>query len=156
MWGTTGQGMSKKALRPGRRPRHSPPSRRSQAFRGTTGGTTGAAGGAKLLPTFQRDMPRIATITLRQGTQSVTLERKGETWSLKDRGGYPVQGERVRALLVKLADVQWIESSGNYVHLHAGKDVHEVRETLTSIESRLDPRQFVRIHRRTIVSVDAM
>jgi two-component system LytT family response regulator len=61
-----------------------------------------------------------------------------------------------RTILIKLADVQWIESSGNYVALHVGKDTHEVRETLTSIESRLDPQQFVRIHRRMIVSVDAM
>jgi hypothetical protein len=70
---------------------------------------TGTAGGAKLLPSFQRDMPRIGTITLKQGAQSITLERKGETWSVKDRGGYPVQGERVRALLVKLADAQLVD-----------------------------------------------
>jgi two-component system LytT family response regulator len=61
-----------------------------------------------------------------------------------------------RTILIKLADVQWIESSGNYVALHVGKETHEVRETLTSIESRLDPQQFVRIHRRMIVAVDAM
>jgi two-component system LytT family response regulator len=61
-----------------------------------------------------------------------------------------------RTILVKLADVQWVESSGNYVVLHAGRDLHEVRETLTSLESRLDPERFVRIHRRMIVAVDAM
>jgi two-component system LytT family response regulator len=61
-----------------------------------------------------------------------------------------------RTFLVRLADVQWAESSGNYVVLHAGRDAHEVRETLTSLESRLDPSQFVRIHRRVIVAVDAM
>jgi hypothetical protein len=70
---------------------------------------SGTAGGAKLLPTFQRDMPRIATITLKKAGQSLTLERKGEAWSLKDRGGYPVQGERVRALLVRLADAQFVD-----------------------------------------------
>ncbi|HVZ50146.1 MAG TPA: LytTR family DNA-binding domain-containing protein [Gemmatimonadaceae bacterium] len=61
-----------------------------------------------------------------------------------------------RTILVRLADVQWIESSGNYVALHARRETHEVRETLTSLESRLDPSQFVRIHRRVIVAVDAM
>jgi two-component system LytT family response regulator len=61
-----------------------------------------------------------------------------------------------RTILIKLADVQWIESAGNYVSLHVGRDTHEVRETLTSIESRLDPARFVRIHRRMIVAVDAM
>ncbi len=71
--------------------------------------STGSAGGAKLLPSFQRDMPRMSTIMLKQGTQSVTLERKGEAWSLKDRGGYPVQGDRVRALLLKLADAALVD-----------------------------------------------
>ena len=70
---------------------------------------SGVAAGAKLLPSLQRDMPRIATITLKQGANTVTIERKGEAWSLKDRGGYPVQGERVRALLVKLADAELID-----------------------------------------------
>lgn len=61
-----------------------------------------------------------------------------------------------RTYVVKLNTVQWIESSGNYVALHAGADKHVIRETLTSLESRLDPRVFVRIHRRTIVALDAM
>lgn len=61
-----------------------------------------------------------------------------------------------RTIVVKLADVQWIESSGNYVVLHCGADHHEVRETLTSLESRLDPERFVRVHRRRIVAIDAM
>lgn len=71
--------------------------------------TTGPATGAKLLPSLGRDMPRLTTITLKQGPQSVTLELKGEAWSLKDRGGYPVQGERVRALLLRLADAELVD-----------------------------------------------
>lgn len=61
-----------------------------------------------------------------------------------------------RSFMVRLADVQWIESSGNYVVLHSGRDKHQLRETLTNIEGRLDPDHFVRIHRRIIVAVDAM
>ncbi len=61
-----------------------------------------------------------------------------------------------RTYFVRLADVQWIESSGNYVILHAGKDRHEVRETLQALEARLDPRRFTRIHRRIIVALDSI
>lgn len=61
-----------------------------------------------------------------------------------------------RSFMVRMADVQWIETAGNYVVLHAGKDKHQLRETLTNLEGRLDPQQFVRIHRRVVVSVDAM
>ncbi len=71
--------------------------------------STGVATGAKLLPSLQRDLPRLATITMKQGAQSITLERKGEAWSLKDRGGYPVQGDRVRALLLRLADAELVD-----------------------------------------------
>lgn len=61
-----------------------------------------------------------------------------------------------RTIVVMLAEVQWFESDGNYVVVHAGRDRYQVRETLTSIETRLDPRRFLRIHRRTIVDMRAM
>lgn len=61
-----------------------------------------------------------------------------------------------RTMVVMLSDVQYIESDGNYVVLHAGRDRFQLRETLSSIESRLDPNRFMRIHRRTIVDLRAM
>lgn len=61
-----------------------------------------------------------------------------------------------RTTLVKLADVRWIESKGNYVVLHTERADHVLRETFASLESRLDPDLFVRIHRRTIVAIDAI
>ena len=61
-----------------------------------------------------------------------------------------------RTYLLPLASVQWIESAGNYVVLHAGNEKHELRETLVSLESRLDPERFVRVHRRTIVALEAI
>lgn len=61
-----------------------------------------------------------------------------------------------RTIVVMLADVQWIESDGNYVVLHAGRDRYQLRETLSSLESRLDPNRFLRIHRRTIIEIRAM
>lgn len=61
-----------------------------------------------------------------------------------------------RTIVVMLADVQWVESDGNYVVLHVGRDRYQLRETLSSLESRLDPNRFMRIHRRTIVEIRAM
>jgi hypothetical protein len=71
--------------------------------------SSGVATGAKLIPNLQRDLPRLAGITMKQGTQSITLERKGDAWTVKDRGGYPVQGERVRALLLRLTDAELVD-----------------------------------------------
>ncbi len=61
-------------------------------------------------------------------------------------------GERV--FFVKAATVAYVESAGNYVVLHAGKENHVLRETLTALESKLDPRQFIRISRSALVNVD--
>jgi len=59
-----------------------------------------------------------------------------------------------RIVFVDAEDVDWIEAAGNYVRLHLGKESHLLRETMSSLESRLDPRRFARIHRSTIVNVE--
>jgi two-component system LytT family response regulator len=40
------------------------------------------------------------------------------------------------------------------VRIHAGRESHLVRETLQSLEDRLDPSKFLRIHRSTLVNLD--
>ena len=61
---------------------------------------------------------------------------------------------RGRILFLKIEDIDWIETSANYVELHSGKNSYLLRETLNALEARLDPRQFVRVHRSTIVNID--
>ena len=56
--------------------------------------------------------------------------------------------------IVRTADIDWWETDGNYVRLHVGSANHLIRATATSIESQLDPKQFLRIHRRYIVNID--
>ena len=59
-----------------------------------------------------------------------------------------------RIYFVRTRDIDWCEANGNYVRLHVGAQTHLVRGTMAHIESQLDPAQFVRIHRSTIVNVD--
>lgn len=54
---------------------------------------------------------------------------------------------------VPLGEIDWVESAGNYVRVHAGPDTHITRESMTSVEARLDER-FVRVHRGAIVNAD--
>jgi two-component system, LytTR family, response regulator len=63
-------------------------------------------------------------------------------------------GERVA--VVDAASVDWIDASGDYVELHAGKARHLIRMTMHEAEQRLDPEQFVRIHRSTMVRIDCV
>jgi two-component system LytT family response regulator len=59
-----------------------------------------------------------------------------------------------RLFFLRTDEVDWIEAAGNYVRLHVGKDAHLLRETMNSIEARLDPKIFLRIHRSRIVNMD--
>jgi two-component system LytT family response regulator len=59
-----------------------------------------------------------------------------------------------RSVFLRVADIDWIESSRNNVRLHVGKEIYVYHETTSGIESRLDPRHFFRIHRSTIVNIE--
>lgn len=59
-----------------------------------------------------------------------------------------------RTLFVKAEQIDYAESAGNYVVLHAGKESHIVRETLGALEEKLDPKRFVRVNRATLVNVE--
>jgi two-component system LytT family response regulator len=59
-----------------------------------------------------------------------------------------------RVVFVKLSDIDWIEAADNYVCLHCGRETHILRETMNELEARLDPAQFIRVHRSSIVNLD--
>ena len=61
-----------------------------------------------------------------------------------------------RRFFVSIADIDWIEAYGNYVRLHVGPKVHLLRATMAHVESSLDPSQFGRIHRSSIVNLLAV
>jgi two-component system LytT family response regulator len=59
-----------------------------------------------------------------------------------------------RLFFLRADEIDWIEAAGNYVRLHVGKESHLLRETMNAIEARLDPNQFLRIHRSRIVNME--
>jgi len=58
-----------------------------------------------------------------------------------------------RIFFLSVAEIDWIEAADNYVRLHAGRESHLLRETMSSLEKKLDPAQFVRVHRSRIVNI---
>jgi two-component system, LytTR family, response regulator len=56
-------------------------------------------------------------------------------------------------LFLRVEDVDWIEPAGNYLRLHVKREVHLLRETMSGLESKLEPKQFIRIQRSVIVNV---
>lgn len=57
-----------------------------------------------------------------------------------------------REFLVKVDDIEWMESAGNYVNLYCGGRIYPLRSTLSVLTERLESRGFSRIHRSFAVN----
>ena len=56
--------------------------------------------------------------------------------------------------LVRVAEIDWVESASNYVLMHCGERSYPMRFTLTGLAEQLDQAQFMRVHRTAIVNLD--
>lgn len=56
--------------------------------------------------------------------------------------------------LVRVSDIDWIGADGNYLDVHVGDRTYKIRDSLARLEPSLDPEQFLRIHRSTVVNLD--
>jgi len=59
-----------------------------------------------------------------------------------------------RTIVLKMAEIVWIEAEDYYVKVHSRLGRHLVRASLASLESRLDPQAFLRVHRAAIINID--
>jgi two-component system LytT family response regulator len=58
-----------------------------------------------------------------------------------------------RVVFLNLDEIDWVEAAANYVRLNAGRESYVLRETISRTSERLNPNEFIRIHRSTIVNV---
>lgn len=79
--------------------------------------------------------------------ESLPNEKHLEKVVVKDGG---------KIFFVKTKDIEWVESAGNYLKLHVGKNVHMIRETMNAFEQKLNPQEFVRVHRSSLVNIEAI
>jgi two-component system, LytTR family, response regulator len=59
-------------------------------------------------------------------------------------------------LLLNPAEILWIEARGHVSILHCGENQYSIRSGIRNIEGKLNPRQFIRIHRSCIVNMDTI
>jgi two-component system LytT family response regulator len=59
-----------------------------------------------------------------------------------------------RAFFLRTETIDYIEAAGKFVHLHVGRTVHALRESMAELEQQLDPSRFLRISRSVIVNLD--
>jgi two-component system LytT family response regulator len=57
-------------------------------------------------------------------------------------------------LVIPVVEIDWISADDYYSRLHLGATGYLLRESLSSLEARLDARRFVRVHRSAIVQLD--
>jgi two-component system LytT family response regulator len=57
-------------------------------------------------------------------------------------------------ILLPTDEIDWVETYGNYLKVHAGRESHLIRGTMQQLEAKLDPEKFVRVHRSAIVNVE--
>ena len=96
-----------------------------------------------------------AFIVLAHAVRSFELSRSERVHPMAQAASYaatiPVR-TRGRVTLLDVACIDWIETQGNYLALHVGREAHLIRDSLGRLEARLDPAGFVRVHRRIVVA----
>lgn len=115
-----------------------------------------------LVKPFSRE--RFQTMLTRAKTRIATAADSAQTASqqvlrvlaeLAARPQYPTRiavpvDEHIE--LVEVDDIVWIKANRNAVQLHLDGRTYALRETMSGLAARLDPRHFARVHRSAIVN----
>jgi two-component system, LytTR family, response regulator len=120
-------------------------------------------------------MPLIVFVTAHQEYAVQAFEAQALDYLVK-----PLSGSRFRAMMSRLyqrlnsrpsgpriavpspegeilldpSEIDWVEAEDDHAVIHAGSTRHRVRQSLTSLEARLGPQLFARVHRSAIVRLD--
>ena len=102
------------------------------------------------LEEVQRVSERLVSV-LQQGelsaTASPTAPQYLERVAVESRG---------QARIVPVLRIDYITAEGPYAQIHVGEKSYSIRERMQVLEEKLDPRRFFRVHRSTIVRLDAV
>lgn len=111
---------------------------------------------------FARCLERVAERLAERGNgegvaaDEERLRRLGADLNRTPRLQRIIVHERGRSLIVPIADVQRLSAAGNYVEVHTAAKRHLIRATLSRLAQRLDPVEFLRVHRSHLVRADCI
>lgn len=112
---------------------------------------------------FQKTLTRVRQQL--NGSSTQQLQRKLASL-LRDLEEFKAEGKQAnhlerlviresgRVFFLNVDEIDWIKAQGNYVQIHTNDTAHLLRETMNGMESKLDPRKFLRLRRSTIVRID--
>ena len=99
--------------------------------------------------------PRLFQTALQRARKVLSTTPTGDPGDLRHRPfNRLVVKEGDKFTLLRPDEVDWINSAGDYIEVHARGRAFLVRQTLSDLEATLDTDRFVRIHRTTIVNAD--
>src|ERR1044072_4994814 len=112
-----------------------------------------------LLKPFGRErfMQAIGRARRQIGDANVRVRLDALIGELSERPRYAARlavKARGRTVFLQTDEIDWVGAADNYLELHAGPNSYVVRETLSQLQTKLDPQKFVRIHRSTLVNVE--
>jgi two-component system LytT family response regulator len=107
---------------------------------------------------FARTLERVAARLAERDSEAgeERLRRLGRTLDATPRLCRFVVHERGRSLIVPIGEVSRLTAAGNYVEVHTPQRRHLVRATLSRLAQRLDPAEFLRVHRSHLVRASAI
>lgn len=105
---------------------------------------------------LQRVREKIAAKTALLTQEQFSSVLRGIRTAAEDTKLYPARflvrdGEK--EIFLSVEKISWIEAAAYYCCLHSGGRGYMIRESITDLSQKLDPRQFVRIHRSSIVNL---
>jgi two-component system LytT family response regulator len=108
---------------------------------------------------------QVESITDKQRLLDLVISITGKSESsvaqlMKEQDGSKSYPDRIaikdggETTLVPTVDIEWVDAAGDYMCVHAKGQTHIMRVTMKELESQLDPANFQRVHRSTIVNLD--
>ncbi len=106
---------------------------------------------------FQKVLDHVRARRQRAGDVVGHLERLiADLKKQPEYAGRVLVNENGRAFFIPASAVAWIESSRNYLMLHAAAKTYTIRGTLDAFSKKLNPAEFVRVNRSAIVRLDSI
>ena len=107
---------------------------------------------------FARTLERVAARLAERDSDAdeERLRKLGAELEVTPRLCRFVVHERGRSLIVPIGEVSRLSAAGNYVEVHTPARRHLVRATLSRLAQRLDPAEFLRVHRSHLVRANAI
>jgi hypothetical protein len=99
-----------------------------------------------------REPLSFAVLQTEEGRTATPIETLPQLQTAKWRSARIAIKAKGRILLIDAADVIAVEARGNYVLLHHSSSPHMLRESISTVEEKLNPHGFVRIHRSVLVN----